>query len=401
MGEKSALLSKQTVNRWQVIEQFEEGKLNRAQASELIEVSERQFTRLRKRFAELGSLGLEHRLKGKPAHNKTPPAIEVKIQDLLQNKYYGFSIVHAFEQMVKNDHLSASYDVIKRIAKEMGIIRVRKRRDSKIRKLRKRYPTKGFMLQMDGSEHRWFNGEVCTLISAIDDASSEIFYGEFCANEDLDTVLAVLRKIIEKQGIPSVLYVDRAKNFGWFKDDAATQFNRVCNELGIKVIYAHSAEGKGRIERAWKTLQDRLCSELRLHQIKDMKNATQYFNQTFLPETWEKKFTIVPKQPHTSFKPAPSSEHLNEIFCRKELRKIRRDHTLVWENEWYLIQSSLNTSLVGYFVEVRVYENGLWSVFYAGTKLEVEKAKGRRWNEFRENPRSWRKSKVEEISVYK
>jgi len=301
---------------------------------------------------------------------------------------------------VKNDEITISYDVVKRLGKKLGITKVKERK-SKIRKLRKRYPSEGFMLQMDGSEHRWFDGKITTLISAIDDATSNIYYGEFVENENLEGVLKVLRKIVEIKGTPRVLYVDRAKNFGWLKDNDEAQFSRICKELGIKVIYAFSAEGKGRIERAWKTCQDRLVSELRLNDIKTMSEATKYFNEVFITETWKKKFTVTPKQNYLSWIPAPQAKALDQIFCYKYERKIRRDHCIQWENEWYLIQSSLVTSIVGCIADIRIYENGLWKAFYAGRELELEKARSRPWDEYKRNPNTWTKSKVEKVSLYK
>lgn len=399
-GKKRIFVSDSTVSRWQVIEQFEEKRISRKDAAKILEISERQFTRLRSRFLKQGALGLEHRLKNSTPINKTSDFTVMRIKDLLMNKYYGFNLSHAWELMVKNDELTISYDVVKRLGKSIGITKVKVRK-SKIRKLRKRYPSEGFMLQMDGSEHRWFDGKITTLISAIDDATSNIYYGEFVENENLDGVLKVLRKIVEIKGTPRVLYVDRAKNFGWLKDNDEAQFSRICRELGIKVIYAFSAEGKGRIERAWKTCQDRLVSELRLYGIKSMADATKYFNEIFITETWQKKFTVIPKQNHLSWIPSPAAKTLDQVFCHKYERKIRRDHCIQWEGEWYLIQSSLSVSIVGCVVEIRIYENGLWKAFYAGRELELEKARSRPWDEYKRNPNTWRKTKVEEISSYK
>jgi hypothetical protein len=399
--EKRPFVSSKTVNRSKILDQFEAGALDRAQASDLMEVSTRQFTRLRRQYAEHGMLGLEHGLKGHTPPNKTPEPIEKQVIELIQGKYFGFNLEHALEHLIESEGIQIKYGPLKRIARLAGVARVKKRRGTRIRKQRPRYPQTGFMLQMDGSEHRWFKGEVTTLITAIDDASSEIYYGEFRKDEDLAGVLSVLRKIVEIKGVPSVLYVDRARNFGWFKEEAAMQFSRICDELGIKIIYANSPEGKGRIERAWKTLQDRLCSEFRLKNIETKEDATRYLNEKFIPKTWIPKFAVIPKSAQSAFRAAPNDQTLTEIFCRKETRQVRRDHTLVWENEWYLIQSSLTTSLVGCEVEIRVYENGLWKAFYAGRELELEKARNRRWSEFRENPSTWRKPKVEETSLYK
>jgi Homeodomain-like domain len=399
-GDKRSLVSESTVSRWQVIEQFEERKISRREAAQVLEITERQFTRIRKKYLKGGAIALEHALKNIPPPNKTKSEISTRIAELLKNKYYGFNLTHAWEMMVKYDEVTIGYDVIKRLGKSLGITKVKERK-GKIRKLRKRYPSEGFMLQMDGSEHRWFEGKMTTIISMIDDATSEVYYGEFVENENLEGVLSVVRKVIEIAGIPRVLYVDRARNFGWLKDGDEAQFSRVCRELGIKVIYAFSAEGKGRIERTWGTLQDRLVSEFRLFKIKTMSEATKYFNEKFIPETWRLKFTVKARNEARSWLPSPTANHLDQIFCLKYERKVRRDHCIQWENEWYLIQSSLIAPIVGHVVQIRIYEKGLWKAFYAGRELELEKARSRPWDEYKRNPNSWRKAKVEVTSLYK
>jgi transposase len=399
-GNKRPIVSDSTVSRWQVIEQFEERRISRKDAAAVLEISERQFTRLRQKLLKGGAVALEHGLKSVAPPNKTADQIIARIAELLLNKYYGFNLTHAWEMMVKHDEVTVSYDVVKRLGKKLGITKVKERK-GKIRKLRKRYPSEGFMLQMDGSEHRWFDGKITTIISMIDDATSEVFYGEFVENENLAGVMSVVKKVIELKGIPRVLYVDRARNFGWLKDNDEAQFSRVCKELGIKVIYAFSAEGKGRIERTWGTLQDRLVSEFRLFKIKTMSEATKYFNEKFIPETWRPKFTVIAKNQTQSWMPAPTAKHLDQIFCLKYERKVRRDHCIQWDNEWYLIQSSLTAPIVGHVVEIRIYENDLWKAFYAGRELVLEKAKSRPWNQHRENPSTWTKPKVEGTSLYK
>lgn len=400
-GEKRSLVSEDTVNRLQVIEQFERGLLTRTQAAQVLLISERQFTRIKERFLKAGALGLEHQLRGRSPPNKTSELILKTVRGLLETRYYGFNVKHAVELMRENDGLNISYDVVYRLAKTHQLLRRKSIRSPRVRKLRKRYSNTGFMLQMDGSEHRWFKGQYSTLISLIDDANSDVPYGEFVENENLQGVLSVLRKTIELRGIPHVLYVDRAKNFGWLQGEEEMQFGRVCRELGIKIIYANSPQGKGRIERLWHTLQDRLCSEFRLNDISSMKEATDYFNQRFLPETWVKKFRVEPKSEKTLFRPIPEQAGLNEVFSMKHDRKIRNDHTILWNNEIYLIQASLTCSLVGRYAEVRVYSDGSFKAFYAGRNLELEKAQTRNWSKLRESPKHWAKAKVQETSPYK
>lgn len=399
-GEKRPLVSESTLNRAQVLDQFEDSKLNRKQSSEILDLSERQITRVRMRYQSGGALSLEHRSKGKAPPNKTPEYVTRKLTELLLGKYYGFNVTHACEQINQVEGLIVKYDVLKTLSRNLGLTKT-KVRHRKVRKQRKRYASAGFMLQMDGSEHRWFGGKVSTLVSAIDDATSEVFYGEFVENENLVGVLAVIKKIVELRGIPRVLYVDRARNFGWLGGEEESQFNRICIELGIKVIYANSPQGKGRVERMWGTLQDRLCSEFRLHGINSMESAAKYLNEKFIPNTWTPKFTVLAKNETLSWLPTPTADAIKEIFCYKYTRKIKNDHTIHWQNEIYLIQSSLEVSLVGRQADIRIYENGLMKVFYGGRELVMEVAKNRSWSQLRGNPKTWKRTKVGETSLYK
>jgi transposase len=399
-GEKRPLVSESTVNRLEVLDQFEGAKLTRKHSADILELSERQITRIRERYSKGGALALEHKSKGKAPPNKTSAETIKKLTELLQGKYYGFNVTHACEQINQNDGIEVKYDILKNLSRKLGLTKT-KVRHRKVRKQRKRYATEGFMLQMDGSEHRWFGGKVSTLISAIDDATSEVFYGEFVENENLVGVLAVIKKIVELRGIPRVLYVDRARNFGWLGGEEESQFNRICSELGIKVIYANSPQGKGRVERMWGTLQDRLCSEFRLHKIDSMELATKYFNERFIRDTWSPKFTVLAKNETLSWMPTPTAEAIKEIFCYKYTRKIKNDHTVHWQNEIYLIQSSLEVSLVGRYADIRIYDNGLMKVFYGGRELVMEVAKNRSWSQLRQSPKTWSRTKVEGASLYK
>lgn len=399
-GEKRPLVSESTVNRLEVLDQFEAARLSRKQSADILELSERQVSRIREQYSKGGALALEHKSKGKTPANKTSALVIKKLTELLQGKYYGFNVTHACEQINQNDWIEVKYDVLKNLSRKLGLTKT-KVRHRKVRKQRKRYATAGFMLQMDGSEHRWFGGKVCTLISAIDDATSEVFYGEFVENENLAGVLAVIKKIVELRGIPRVLYVDRARNFGWLGGEEESQFNRICGELGIRVIYANSPQGKGRVERMWGTLQDRLCSEFRLQGINSMEAAAKYFNEIFIPSTWTPKFTVIAKNESLSWMPTPTAEAIKEIFCYKYTRKIKNDHTVHWQSEIYLIQSSLEVSLVGRYADIRIYDNGLMKVFYGGRELVVEVAKNRSWSQLRQSPKTWSRTKVEGTSLYK
>lgn len=372
--EKRVIVSEKSLNREQVLRDFNRGLLSRIEASELMEVSQRTVSRALRRLRQGGILELEHKNSGRAPWNKVSEDYRVKVLTLLKGKYFTFNLKHFHEHLIEVEKIELSYSAVKRIARHAKITRSRKRR-SPIRKKRKRHSASGYMLQMDGSDHKWFGNMESCLVAAIDDASSEIPHGAFFRTESLECYMRVIRYIVENKGVPRVLYVDRASWLSGISDDERGQFYRICDELGVRVIYANSPEGKGRVERTWGTLQDRLVSELRLHGIKTMDGATEYFNKVFIPKTWKKKFEVIPTSSKSYYRPAPKKEDLDQIFCLKFERKIRRDHTILWRNEIYQINAPLPASLARYQAEIRIYLDGEVKAYFAGRDLELTIAK--------------------------
>ena len=159
-----------------------------------------------------------------------------------------------------------------------------------------------------------------------------------------------------------------------------SQFHRMCKELGARVIHAQSAEAKGRVERLWGTLQDRLVSEFRLHGVNTMEKANTYLNQTFLPETWLAKFTVCPESAGLLYLPTPRSQDLDQIFCLKLDRKIRKDHTILFGNEVYSITAELSHSLARKNAEIRIYSDGSIRGYFGGKDLELRPVRNPSWD---------------------
>jgi transposase len=380
-GER-VLVSKDAVNRDEVVRDFCSGRLSRREAAGALGKSERQVSRMVRKWKRKGILGLEHGLVGRSPSNKTSEALRSRVLNLLQGKYSGFNLKHFHEQLVESENISKmSYPNVKRLARSAGLGKVKRRR-GKIRKRRQRFSQAGYMLQMDGSQHFWWKGQSCCLIAGIDDATSDVPYGEFFRTETLEGYMRVLRAIIEKKGVPRVLYVDRASWLGGLSDEEKSQFQRMCEELGIRLIYAGSAEAKGRVERLWGTLQDRLVSEFRLNAIASIEKANVYFNTIFLSETWSKKFTITAQNTGILYRPRPRAQDLDQIFCLKFERKIRKDHTLLFGNELYAITADLQHSIIRRRAEIRIYSNGHMSGYYGGLDLELRRERSRSWSKF-------------------
>jgi hypothetical protein len=234
-------------------------------------------------------------------------------------------------------------------------------------------PSEGLLLQMDGSPHRYNGKDEWCLIAAIDDATSDIPYAEFFLSEDTINCMSVMQKIIEKKGIPYAIYVDRAGCLGGGKRALFNQFKRACGELDIRIIFASSAQAKGRIERTWDTIQDRLIPEMRLRNIKSMPAANDYLQNQFIPNYWTQKNTVVPHNFESRYKPIPGDKNLREIFCLKEYRNVKADHTLSWNNVIYQLNSPLKYSIRGQKIELRTYQDLTWVAYYAGKPIELRR----------------------------
>jgi hypothetical protein len=341
-------------------------------AQQVLNVSDRTIFRYLKKYEVLGVGFLSHGNSGKAPVNKTSEADIEKAKVLMKEKYFDFNLTHAMEKLSNDEGVKINRETFRRICHEINLVKKAKRRKSKVHKLRTRTAQAGVFLQMDGSPHRWFNNEVSCLIGAIDDASNENYYSEFFETETTVGCLKVLRKIIEKKGIFSILYVDRAGIFGGPKRVHFSQVKRALNELGINIIFASSAEAKGRIERHWQTLQDRMVPEMRIRKIKSYEAANDYLQEQFLPNDYNKVFKVIPADLEPGWKKLPTSINLDEIFCLKNHRSVKSDHTFCYNGVTYRITSNLKYSIQNQKVEVRIYLDQTQKIFFADKELEVE-----------------------------
>jgi len=341
-------------------------------ALQVLNVSERTIFRYLKKYEVLGVGFLTHGNKNKVPANKTSTDEIEKAKVLMTEKYFDFNMTHTLEKFKKDEDIKINRETFRKICHEINLVKKAKRRRKTVRKLRTRTAQAGIFLQMDGSPHRWFNNEVSCLIGAIDDANNENYYSEFFESETTVGCLKVLRKIIEKKGIFSILYVDRAGIFGGPKRVHFSQVKRALEELGIKIIFANSAEAKGRIERHWQTLQDRMVPEMRLRKIKSFEAANDYLQNQFLPNDYNKVFKVVPADLEPGWKKLPDSVNLDEIFCLKHARSVKSDHTFSYNGVVYRIKSDLKYSIQNQKVKVRIYLDETQKIFFAEKELEVE-----------------------------
>ncbi|CAE6945405.1 PFAM Integrase catalytic region [Vibrio sp. B1FLJ16] len=353
-----------------IISKVIDGRISINSAATLLSRSRRTVERYLSRYRKEGIRFVIHGNKGRSPVNKISESLKKEVQALIQTKYYDFNLQHLAELLVTNEGIAVKRETLRTWAHAIHHVKRSKRRRSRVRKYRERMESSGLMLQMDGSPHRWFGDERSCLIAIVDDATSDI-HAEFFPSETTEGCMKVMRAYIEKRGVFKTLYVDRAGIFGGPKRSNFSQMQRACEELGIEIIFANSPQGKGRIERAFDTFQDRLVPELRLNKITDMDIANRYLQEEFIPNYWVKNVMVQPKSLRSAFKCLPPELDLNTICVQKEYRKIRRDHTFSFDNKMYVIDSPVRYSIVNQQVEIRCQFDGTFSAYFGHRRLDI------------------------------
>lgn len=291
------------------------------------------------------------------APNVTDKNLKQRVLKLVREKYFDFNMTHCLEVLKERHKLKIPYGPFRRWCHENQMVKRKRRKRAKARHLRSRMPAEGYLLQMDGSPHHYNGVDVWHLIVAIDDATSEIPYAEFCPYEDTLSCMKVMKTIIGKKGIPRAVYVDRAGWSGGQKRVEFSQFKRACEELGIMVLFAESPQAKGRVERAHDTLQDRLIPELRVRKLNTMDKANQYLQRSFLPQYWNQENIVPARERQSEYRTLKPEIDLEQIFCIKKTRILAADHTFSFNGNFYAISQKLEHSLKGKHVELRFYTN--------------------------------------------
>jgi transposase-like protein len=334
-------------------------------------MTERTVTRQARKVERLGISGIKHGNIGRRPVNRVDSELRARAVALLRRDYYDLNMTHALERLASDHGIVVRRETFRRWCHEAGLVKRRKTRRSPARVYRERMPHEGMLLQLDGSPHRWNGKDTWTLISAIDDATSDIPYAEFFVSEDTESCMRVLWRIIERVGVPEALYVDRAGIYGGTKRQGFTHFARACDELGIRILFAHSPEAKGRIERSFQTLQDRLVPEMRLRKIFRMETANRFLVDEYLPGIWRQRFRKPARSPEKRYMPLSKHIDLNEVFCLKNWRTIGRDRTVSVDNRRWLLDLPTPHSLKGQKVEVRDYLDGSRKYFFAGREVRL------------------------------
>jgi len=369
-------MSQRELSRFRVIALAHDGHILVKEAARQMGLSPRQASRLLARYQSLGAQGLIHGNRGRPPHNKLPATLGQQIVELAGNTYAGLNDCHLQEVLAEREGIRIGRETLRSLLREAGVKPKRRRRPSKHRSRRERSPAKGLMVIWDGSPHHWFGqkGPSCTLMAALDDADSELIATFFTPHETSAAYLRLLRGILRKRGIPASIYQDKHSALKrndphWSLEEqlsgeqTPTQVGQALKELGIQPIFAHSPQAKGRIERLFGTLQDRLVAELRLAGITDVETANRYLNRHWI-RRFNRRFR---KQAavNTSCYRSAGGLDLNRILAFRYAATVANDNTV--QLGGLVIQIPPGPGGLGYAkarVEVRQHLDGSWSVYH-------------------------------------
>jgi hypothetical protein len=338
-------MSEKERDRLKVLAQLSARKMNQQEAGEVLRLSERQVRRLLRRFEEAGDAGLVHQLRGRVSNHRVDPAVREHALNLIDAHYRDYGPTLASEVLAEEHGIVASRETVRHWM--MGA-ELWKSRQAKVhhRQWRERKACFGEMVQMDTSIHDWFEGrgDEAVLIAIIDDATSRLFL-RFYPTDSTRTNMTHLRDYIRRYGRPLAVYADRASHFMTTRQpsidedlagrDAETQIKRALRELNIEYIPALSPQAKGRVERLFKTLQDRLVKALRRKNIATIDDANRYVHEEFTPQ-WRQRFAVEPNSQVDLHRPRKGFD-LQAIFSVQHTRTVTNDYTFQYQNERYQI----------------------------------------------------------------
>ena len=367
-------------DRLRLVHEVERGYVPGGEAARALGISHRQFRRILKRHREEGDKGLAHRLRGRPSNRRTPRASRSEAMEIIAEHYPDFGPTLASEKL-EGHGISLSRETVRRLMIEEGLWKPKKRRE---RHRMRREPRARFgdLVQMDGSHHDWFEGRGArpVLIAMIDDATNEVI-ARFFPGESMEGLMGTLRVWLETHGRPRSIYADRHSLWvsqsgppGEREDGGNTQLRRALRELGIDFITAHSPQAKGRVERLFGTLQDRLVKEMRLEGIDNIADANRFLNEKYLP--WHNgKFRRKPASGADAHRRLSRGIDLDLILSEKEERTVANDYTVRWHNRIFQIGKPVYPGLRGGKVMVAVKADGGMEILFGGRKLSWEETK--------------------------
>ena len=339
-------MSHREIDQLAIFEQLKSKTMKQKRAAELLGISFRQVKRKLKDYRQTGPISLVHKSRGKPSHHRIDEGLKEQAVTLIRKAYSDFGPTLAAEKLEEIHNVIINHDTLRSIMIEADLWKVKARKIT-VHAWRERKACLGEMVQADGSPHRWFEDRApaCTLLAFIDDATSTILWLEFCDGESTMNLLRATDAYLKTHGRPLSLYTDRG---GVYKvnihnedNDKRTQYARALDELGVELIHARSPQAKGRVERLFGTLQDRLVKELRLAGISTISEANRFVRDVYIPRH-NAKFAVKAREPqnlHRSLK----GYNLDAILVTKEERKVNHDFTIQYKTRWFQLEKKQPT----------------------------------------------------------
>ena len=384
MGRAEVLQGVRRMRFEELLDRHERGELSQEEAAAMLGISDRTFRRWRDRRRDEGPGGLVDRRIGKPSSRKAAVEEILRMLGLYEERYSGFTVKHFHEQLVKRHGYKLGYTVTRLSLQGAGLVRPAPRRSAH-RKKRPRRPLPGMMLHQDASRFAWLpgDGRQYDLVVTLDDATSAIYSAFLVEEEGTASSLRAIAEVVERQGLFCELYTDRGSHY--FHTPKAgeavsrtvrTQVGRALAQLGIRHIAAYSPEARGRSERAFRTLQDRLPKELELAGMTTLDAANRWIAETYLA-AHNAAFAVTPEQEGTAFVPDRTAA-AREVLCIQEDRRVGNDNTVKWRRlSLQIPPSPLRPHFVRATVRVHEYPDGSLAVFHGPHRLAEYDAQGR------------------------
>jgi len=344
MKQKTITMTEKESKRYEVVKELINGVMDGTEASKQLGLSIRQTKRIKAEVDKKGIKGIIHKSRGKPSNRKIDGKIIERAKKLLREKYSDFKPTFASEKLHELHNIKINKETIRQMMKEENLWTIKPRKEVKNKHLwRPRKDNYGEMQQFDGSYHHWLedrNEEMC-LLASIDDATGKITKAVFAENEGVVPVSRFWKEYVEESGVPLNIYLDKYSTYkinhksAVDNKDLMTQFDRMMRQVGCKLITAHSPQAKGRVERLFGTLQDRMVKEMRLAGIKTMDEANEFL-KTYIPK-FNEKFSVVPRKSADLHKKISKKVKgkLSQIFSIQNTRKVNNDYTIMFKTKYY------------------------------------------------------------------
>jgi transposase len=351
------------LDRLKVIQDVVDGRLKPLRAAERLGLTTRQIRRLVGRFREHGAQGLVSRRRAKPSNNRLDRVMAERALSIVRERYADFGPTLACEKLWECHGIRMAKESLRKLMMNAGLWVPRRQRPPKIYQPRTRRSCLGELIQIDGSEHRWFEDRAppCTLLVYVDDATSRLMELHFTQTESTFSYFEATRAYIEHHGKPGAFYSDKYSVFRSTEAQrtgrSVTPFGRAMYELNIDTFCANSSQAKGRVERAHLTLQDRLVKELRLRGISTLADANAYA-PSFMAD-YNARFAKPPRSDFNAHRPLRDDESLEQVLTWREARKVKKSLTVQYDRVLYLLDDTPeNRKLIDRYIEVWEYPDG-------------------------------------------